>query len=743
MAKQVTCRFPRLRRPVIAIESDQMSKRRPPSLDQSAGASPKRTELWNLGAFGLLLCATVVAYLPALTGSLVWDDTRHVTRPDLRSLHGLWRIWFEPGATQQYYPLLHSAFWLEHSIWGDSVLGYHLLNVALHAAAACLVVKIARRLRLPGAWFAGACFAVHPMLVESVAWISEQKSTLSGFFYLAAALVYLDFDESRRPSRYWAASGLFALALMSKTVTATLPAALLVVLWWRRGRLAWERDTRPLVPWFAIGASAGLFTAWVERTLVGATGADFTLTPVQRVLIAGRVICFYAAKLIWPVNLTFVYPHWSVDAGEWWQYLFPAGAAAVGVAFWLLARRNRGPLAGFLIFAGTLFPVLGFLNVYPFRYSYVADHFAYLASLGILVPAASAIAIGMAKFGRGNAVQVIVPAILLAAMGVLTWRQAGIYRDDENLFRATIARNPDAWLAHDNLGNILFRIPGRRAEAVAHFEAALRANPNYWEAHLSMGNALLETPGRLDGAIAEYQTAVRLAPEAERAHTNLGNAFLAAGRTQEAIAQFEIALRIQPASAAARSNLANALTRIPGRLPDAIAEYEAALRAKPDFAEAHNDLGHILALVPGRMPEAIAQFEEAIRIRPDYWGAHSNLGTALSQIPGRLPAAIAEYETALRLRPDLAKSHTDLGNALSRMPDRLPDAIAEYHRALELDSDDADAHYNLACLLIRMPGGQAEALAESEAALRLKPSPQLQQVVERLRAWMKTQSPRP
>ncbi|MGA2114039.1 MAG: tetratricopeptide repeat protein [Bryobacteraceae bacterium] len=720
-----------------------MPKRRPPVLDRRAGSNPNQTQLRNLGAFASIWFLTLAAYLPALTGILVWDDARHVTRPDLRSLHGLWRIWFELGATQQYYPLLHSAFWLEHSIWGDSVLGYHLLNVALHAAAACLVVKIARRLELPGAWFAGACFAVHPMLVESVAWISEQKSTLSGFFYLAAALVYLDFDESRRPSRYWAASGLFVLALMSKTVTATLPAALLVVLWWRRGTLAWKRDTRPLLPWFAMGAAAGLFTAWVERTMVGASGADFTLSPVQRVLVAGRVVWFYAAKLLWPAELTFVYPHWRVNAGEWWQYLFPAGAVAVGAGLWLLARRHRGPLAGFLVFVGTLFPVLGFFNVYPFRYSYVADHFSYLASLGILVPAASALSIGAAKFGRSKTVEVIVPAILLAAMGVLTWRQAAIYRDDETLFRATIASNPDAWLAHDNLGNILFRNPGRRAEAVAHFEAALRANPDYWEAHLSMGNALLETPGRLDGAVAEYQTAVRLAPEAERAHTNLGNAFLRAGQTQEAIAQFEFALRIQPASAAARSDLANALTRIPGRLPDAIAEYQAAVHAKPDFAEAHNDLGHVLALVPGRMPEAIAQFEEAIRIRPDYWGAHSNLGTALSQIPGRLADAIAEYETASRLRPDLAKSHSDLGNALSRMPDRLPDAIAEYRRALELDSEDADAHYNLACLLIRMPGGQAESLAESEAALRLKPSPQLQQIVERLRAWTKAQSPRP
>ena len=732
-----------MRRCAIAIKSDQMSKHRSAGLDRRAVGNPNRSGMRELGGLALLWCATLLAYLPALTGSLVWDDARHVTRPDLRSLHGLWRIWFELGATQQYYPLLHSAFWLEHSIWGDSVVGYHLLNVGLHAASAYLVVKIAQRLRLPGAWLAGACFAVHPMMVESVAWISEQKSTLSGFFYLAAALVYLDFDDSRRPLRYWAASGVFLLALLSKTVTATLPAALLVILWWRHGRLAWKRDMRPLLPWFAMGASAGLFTAWVERTIVGANGADFTLTPVQRILLAGRVIWFYAAKIVWPAKLTFVYPHWNVDSGQWWQYLLPAGVIGIGIGLGLLARRNRGPLAGFLIFVGTLFPVLGFLNVYPFRYSYVADHFAYLASLGILVPAASALSLGAARLRTGRGGALAAAAILVSALGVLTWRQAGIYRDDETLFRATIARNPDAWLAHDNLGNILFGIPGRRAEAVAHFEAALRANPDYWEAHLSMGNALLETPGRLDGALSEYRTAVRLAPESERAHTNLGNALLEAGQTEAAIAQFETALRIQPASATIHSDLANALSRLPGRMPDAIAEYQAALRAKPDSAEAHNDLGHILALMPGRLPEAIAQFQAAIQISPDYWGAHNNLGTALSQMPGRLADAISEYETALRIRPDSALLHSNLGYALSQMPDRLPDAVVEYRRVVELDPNNAEAHYNLACVLVRLPGGQAEALAESEAALRLKPTAQLHQIVERLRAWNRTGAVQP
>ena len=175
------------------------------------------------------------------------------------------------------------------------------------------------------------------------------------------------------------------------------------------GGIEWKRDVQPLLPWFVLGASAGLFTAWVESTLIGAKGVEFALTPVQRLLLAGRAIWFYAGKVVWPANLTFFYPRWNVDASVWWQFLFPVGAIAAAVALWRVAHRNRGPLAGFLIFAGTLFPVLGFFNIYPFRYAYVADHFAYLASLGILVPLASALsarpllAVLLAgTFGRGD-----------------------------------------------------------------------------------------------------------------------------------------------------------------------------------------------------------------------------------------------------------------------------------------------------------------------------------------------------
>ncbi len=675
-----------------------MAKKRRAGTPVSRPAEPQD---WSAALFALLFCATFIAYLPALKGALLWDDNAHVTRPELQSFHGLWRIWSELGATQQYYPLLHSAFWAEHRLWGNTPLGYHLTNVVFHAVSACLVVVIVGRLRLPGAWLAGLIFALHPVCVEAVAWVSEQKSTLSTVFYLASALAYLHFDRTRRWTQYWFALGLFVLALLSKTVTATLPAALLVVFWWQRGRIGWRRDTLPLLPWFAAGASAGLFTAWVERTFVGAHGEAFALTPLERVLVAGRLIWFYLAKLIWPSSLTFVYPRWTIDPGMWWQYLFPAAILILTAGLWMVARRHRGPLAGFLFFAGTLFPVLGFFNVYPFVYSWAADHFQYLASLGIIVPAACSLTMAARRLSIPRSGTTAGATLLVALLGVLTWRQSGMYRDNETLFRETLARNPGSSMAHNNLGFELSKIPGRLPEAIDQFEAALRIDPRSAEAHENLGIALSKTRGRLPEAVTHLETALRLQPDYPESHLNLGSA----------------------------------LYRTPGRLSDAIAEYQAALRLEPGYAEAHTDLGTALAGIPGRLPDAITEYEAALRINPDSAEAHYSLANALAQIPDRLPQALAEYEAALRIQPGYLEARTNLGTALSKIPGRLPDAIDEYERALRIDPDSVEAHYDLGIALAQAPGRNGEAIAEFEAALRLRPDlPQARQMIDRLRA---------
>jgi tetratricopeptide (TPR) repeat protein len=653
-----------------------------------------------------IFAAVLAAYWPALRGGFLWDDDAHVSAAAMRSLHGLWRIWFDLGATQQHYPLLHSAFWMEHRLWGDAVLGYHLVNLSLHAAAACLVVLIVRRLALPGAWLAGLIFALHPVCVEAVAWISEQKSTLSGVFYLAAALVYLRFDQSRRRSHYLFAIALFICALLSKTVTATLPVALLVIFWWKRGRLDLRRDVRPLLPWFALGITAGLFTAWVERTYIGAHGADFAITPVARFLLAGRALWFYAAKLFWPVNLIFTYPRWNIDPAVWWQWLFPLATLAVAISFYLLAKNKatshqppttshggRSPLAAFLFFAGTLFPVLGFLNVYPFRFSWVADHFQYLACLGILVP----VAVVIAKVGQAlsPAKARAVRLALLLILALLTFRQSRMYAGTETLYRTTIARNPASWMAHNNLGAALAKMDGRIPEAVAEYQAALRIKPDYAEPHNNLAT-ILSRQGRMPEAIAEVQEALRIKPDYPDALVNLGS-FLSGipGRLPEAIAAYQAALRIKPGHAEAHNDLGLALSEMPGRLPDAVAELEAAVQLEPNNVQMRDNLANALARMPGRLSDAIAEVQAGLEIAPDDPQAHDFLGRALSQMPGRLPEAIAEFETALRIAPNYAQAHNDLGVVLLYVPGRRADAIAEFRAALALNPNDTQAQSNL------------------------------------------------
>ena len=644
--------------------------------------------------YASILAAVMAVYWPALRGGLLWDDTAHITAPALQSLHGLWRIWFSLGATQQYYPLLHSAFWIEHRLWGDAVLGYHLVNLAQHALGACLVVAIVRRLKLPGAWLAGMVFALHPVCVEAVAWISEQKSTLSAVFYLSSAYIYLGFDRTRRRSSYLWALALFILALLTKTVTATLPAALLVIFWWPRGRLDWRRDIRPLVPWIGLGAAAGLFTAWVERTLIGAQGAAYALTITQRFLLAGRAIWFYAAKLLWPANLIFSYPRWKLDPAVPWQYVYPMGVIAVVIGLCLLARRHRGPLAAMLLFAGTLFPALGFFNIYPFLFSYVDDHFQYLASLALIVPLSYALVSFVTRLGRPA--DVVLPAVLLAILATLSWRQAGTYRDTETLYRATLLRNPASWLAHNNLGVALLEKPGHLAEARTEYQAVLALKPDDAEAHNNLGNALARMPGRLPEAIREFEIAIKLEPRLAQAHQNLGNALARnPQRIADSIAQFKIALQLKPDDPQIRNDLGVTMLESPGHISDAITQFQDALKVSPRDAQIRTNLGNALSQVPERRPEAIAQFQAILRSEPNNPQAHNSLAITLAQMPGRLPDAIAEFQAALRADPRFAEAHNNLGRALSRLPGRMPEAIAEYRAALQIKPDYAQARANL------------------------------------------------
>ncbi|MBL9211899.1 MAG: tetratricopeptide repeat protein, partial [Opitutaceae bacterium] len=562
----------------------------PPAPTVAAGASRG----WPAGGlWAALLLVTLVAYGPALAGEFLWDDAGHVTRPDLQSWAGLARIWFELGATQQYYPLLHSAFWFQHQLWGDAPVGYHLANVLFHATAAALFAVLLRRLAIRGAVLAAFVFALHPVAVESVAWISEQKNTLSTVFYLAAALAWLRFEDDRRPARYVVATLWFLAALLTKSVTATLPAALLVLAWWRRGRLAARTDVVPLVPWFALGLTAGLGTAWLEVHQIGAAGQDFTLGPLERGLLAGRVVWFYLGKLVWPAGLTFFYPRWTIDATVAWQWVFPLAvlAALAGCLWW--SRRDRGPLAAALLFGGTLVPVLGFVNVYPFVFSYVADHFQYLASLGMIAFLTAAAAGGFARLTWPRWSGPAVATVVLVTFGVLTWRQSGNYRDGFALYRATLERNPASWVAHLNLGTALDDA-GRPEESLPHLQRANELKPDHPETLNSLGN-VLNRVGRSAEARPLLERALQLQPRFASAHNTLGVALMALGQPDAGIAAFGRALEINPRLTLARVNLGWALAHH-GRGTEALVQLERARREQPDNAEAELKTGLVHAM---------------------------------------------------------------------------------------------------------------------------------------------------
>jgi tetratricopeptide (TPR) repeat protein len=686
----------------------------------------------DIGFAALVIGATFLAYLPALGGGFIWNDGDYVTKPSLRSLGGLARIWTEAGAAEQYYPLLHSAFWAEHRLWGDSPLGYHVATVLLHAASAVLFALVLRRLFAgapararppPGTeWLAALLFALHPVHVESVAWISEQKNTASLAFYLASALVYLGFDENRRPGTYAGALVLFLCALACKTVTATLPAALLVALWWMRGRLAWRRDFVPLLPWLAMGAAAGLFSGWVERHYGGAQGAEFDISGVARALVAGRAVWLYLGRLAWPSGLNFIYPRWAVDASAWWQWLFPLGAVALGAALWAVRGRSRAPLAAFLFFAGSLFPALGFVNLYGARYSWVWDHWQYLPDLGPIALGAACIAGLWRRLGPlPGALGAGLAAALVGLLGALTWAHCGMFHDDETLYLETIRRNPDSWFAHYNLGLAWSREPGRLDDAIAQYREAARARPDFADAHYNLALALAREPGRDAEAIAEYEAAIRSDPAMVQAHNNLGLLLARApGRLEEAIGEYRTALRLEPGDADVHVNLGIALARIPGRLEEAIAQYEEALRLNPGSPAAHNDLGLALSRVPGRLEEAIAQYGDALRLDPDFAEAHNNLGVALARTPGRMEGALAEFGEAVRLDPDLADAHDNLGHALSETPGRLADAVAQYEEALRLRPDDARLWHHIGVCWLNL-GNLPKAAEAFRQELRLSP----------------------
>ena len=596
----------------------------------------------------LLVLLTLAAYLPALRGGFIWDDDDHLTEnPAMTAPDGLRQIWTSL-AVSRYYPLTLTSFWVQRRLWGLNPLPYHAVNIALHAANAMLVFLLLRRLRMPGAWLAAALWALHPVNVETVAWVTELKNAQSGFFFFLASICFLRFDERPSGGRYALTLLCGAAAMLSKPSTVVLPAVLLLVVWWQHGRWQW-RDWLRTAPLFAFALGMSALTILEQLKEIGGAGTQEALTRWDRLLLAGRVVWFYLGKLFWPADLMFIYPRWKLASTSPVRWVPLITAGVVALTLWRLRRQTWAKvcLLGLGYYALLLLPVSGLFDIFFFQYSYVADHFQYLACIGPIALVASGAAAFCNQTGQpGGRLGAIAAAALLTTFAVCSWRHEHVFKDVESLWRDTLARNPEAWIAHNNLGVALYRA-GRLSEAIAEHEAVLRIKPEDDEAHSNLGLALA-AQGKLAEATAEYREALRINPEFAEVHNNLGSILAQQGKVEEAIAEYQAALRIKPHYAEAHSNLGLALAG-QGKFAEATAEYQAALRINPDIAETHNNLGNILAS-KGKVAEAVAEYEESLRIKPDYAEPHYNLGIILAN-QGRTSEAIAQYREAVRLKP--------------------------------------------------------------------------------------------
>ena len=599
-----------------------------------------RFRAWNWRLIGegcLLFCLVFAIYLPSLSSSFIWDDDDYVTEnATLRSLGGLRHIWVEPQSTPQYYPIVFTTFWIEHRLWGLNPAGYHLINAALHAANAVGVWLILRRLAIPGAWFAAALFGLHPVHVESVAWVTERKNLLSASFYLLAIWQFLGWVEKSPTEGDQAASShvwrsyvlgfcFFVAALLSKSVTCSLPAVLLLLRWWKVGRIR-GRDVAQLAPLFAVGAFSALNTAWLEQAHVGATGTAFSWTPVERFLIAGRALWTYALTLIWPVNLSFIYTPWTVEPAAWWAWTIALLAVAVPLALVVWQRRVSGALLALLYFGGTLLPALGFFNIFPMRYTFVADHYQYLASLGILA-LVSAWWLAPTAPGKWNwrapspakielGVRRLVAAAALVGLACLTWQRQGVFHDSAALWSQTLSRNPTSMIANIQMG----RQASRRkdfAAAERYFRDGLRYRTDDLETHEFETNLAhaLSAQGRYAEAAQEFQKALARKPGYAEALNGLANVAARQHDYETAIELYGKSLATQPGNAIIRINLANALAAS-GKSASAEREYRSALQADPESVPARLGLALLLARA-GNLRQAESLCLEILQREPN------------------------------------------------------------------------------------------------------------------------------
>ena len=637
--------------------------------------SERRPWLWGL----LLIAFVFIAYAQVFHAGFIWDDESHLTRnPCIVGPLGLKEIWTSTQAV--YYPLVLTTFWALHKFVGLNPLPYHILNVLMHAGSAVLLWRVLRQLGVRGAWLGAALWALHPVMVQSVAWVTELKNTQSCLFYLLSIYCFLNWEkqsqltQTRRVkvSLMFGLSLLcFVLATLSKPSVVMLPAVLALCVWWRRRRIQW-RDAVALAPFVAISALASAWTIWEQKFHARAVGPDWAQSWPERLIIAGRAIWFYLAKLFWPHPLIFIYPRWQLQPAQFTAYL-PLLLALMGlIALWFLpGKAGRAVFFAGAYYVISLFPVLGVFSIYFFRYSFVSDHFQYLASMGPLALVAAAGSEGFNRLGVAGSLGRGLPflrvglcTVVLLLLGILTWQQTAVYHDLITLYTTTLAQNSGCWMAHYNLG-IALRDRGETDQAITHYRQAIVLRPGYAEAHYNLGRLLAEK-GEFNDAVDHYEAALAINPDDPEAHNNLGATFVQQGRIDDAIAHYQKALATQPDYAAASCNLADALLS-KGNIDGAIVHYLKCVAVLPNQPDAQYDLASAL-LRKGRIDEAIVHYEKTLELRPENANARVNLGSAFLA-KDRVVDAITEYKEALRLAPDNVPAQSNLAWLLATSPD--------------------------------------------------------------------------
>lgn len=681
----------------------------------------------------LLVLLVFFMYFPILKADYIWDDDAYVVNnSNLQNTQGLKRIWLEPKTSPQYYPLVFSFFWIERQLFGLNSQISHLINICLHILNALILWIVLRKLGVAAAFFIILVFALHPVHLESVAWITERKNVLSAFFYLFSMLAYLSYSlpqktitskvRFRSIALYLLSIFLFVCALLSKTVTATLPVILLSILWWKKERLK-KWDWLAIAPLFILGIVSGLSTVWLEAHHVGALGDEWNLSLVGRFLLAGRAIWFYIGKLIWPNALSFIYPRWFIDPSNILQFIYPLSILACGLALWFFRKKiGKGPLIAVFFFLCTLFPALGFFNVYPMRYSYVADHFQYLASIGIIALVIIFLRNTLIKLKLDKFQYVLMLTLILILIYV--GRQEGKkYHNLETLWNDTIIKNNNCWMAYNNLGTlkikqkkyaeartyfveVLKRKPrlaiafnnlgmtwmheGNLKYAKENFSKAIERDSHYAEAYNNLGVALGREQ-RFSEAIVNYQQALKIDPEYVMAHYNLANVWSRRNEFKEAEKHYLKAIQIQPDFAMAYYYYGLSLLT-QGRFQEARQNLAIVFRIKPDFSLGYFQVGNIF-MEQGKITDAITHYFKAIEINPGYAEAHCNLGTALLK-QFQLEPAIKHFREALQIKPNYAVAENNLGYALE-CKGKLEEAILHYIQALTMDPNFQKAKENL------------------------------------------------